>query len=240
MKRDKLIKRSPSVATLGNAAAGLVACGLAVTGRPGLGAIMVLVAVLMDAFDGALARSFDAASDFGAELDSLADCISFGVAPAMLAGRLLSPAILPVGWLLLIAYPLCAIWRLARYNAGLEDADSHREFQGLPTTGAGAAAATAALFYLRLSAGGVVLSDVFLPCVLLLLAVLMVGPITYKHAGAVVSRLSPAAAVSLAALLVAGAALWEYEYTFAALVWGYVASGPLAAVREKIRAVRHA
>jgi CDP-diacylglycerol--serine O-phosphatidyltransferase len=202
---------------------------------------MILAAVLLDSLDGALARSFGASSDLGAQLDSLADVISFGAAPAVLIGSLLPADGLLVGWTMAIAYALCAGWRLARFNITRADENSdHTGFVGLPSTGAGAASATAVLAHLRLLEYGVPLSTMLLPCVLVLLAVLMVSRVPYGHAGAIVSRLNPVAAVFAAIAFVAASVLWDYEFLFAALMWTYTLTGPLATAREKIRAVRHA
>jgi len=231
----------PSAVTLANAGAGLIACALAMHGRADVGALVILAAVLLDAMDGALARSFGASTEFGGELDSLADVISFGVAPAMLVGSVLPSGLWAVGWVFLLAYPLCAAWRLARFNvAHHERVRSQAEFVGLPSTGAGAAAATALLLQARLVESGIATGHMLLPSLMLVLAALMVSRISYRHAGAIIARFSPVSAAALAALFVAGSVLWHHEYVFAALMWGYVASGPLATAKEKLRAVRHA
>jgi len=236
-----LRKHLPCAATLGNAGAGFVAIGLAAAGRPEVAALTILVAVLMDSLDGALARSMDAESEFGAELDSLADVVSFGVAPAMLAGSLLPGNGYATVWLLLAIYPLCAAWRLARYNTLHRDENADREaFVGLPTTGAGAAGAAAALLYLRFSPHSALVGPSLLVCVMLLLGFLMVSRFHYGHAGALISRLSPTLAVALAAVLVGASVLWDYEILFGLLIWGYVLSAPLRSAGHRIWAVRHA
>jgi CDP-diacylglycerol--serine O-phosphatidyltransferase len=237
----RMSRYAPSAATLANAGAGLLACGLAVHGNAPLGALLVLLAVLLDAVDGALARSLDASSEFGAELDSLADVISFGVAPAMLVGSLLAPDVRSAGWALLLAYPLCAAWRLARFNVRHGERPATRaSFVGLPTTGAGAAAATALLLHARLLETGFAPGDLLLPSVMVALGALMVSRIPYRHAGSLLGRLSPASAVGLGALFVVASVVWQHEYVFAAPMWAYALSGPLATAREKLRAVRHA
>ena len=235
------VKRwAPAIASLANAAAGFTACAFAVTGAVELGALMVLIAVLLDSLDGALARSLQADSEFGAELDSLADAVSFGVAPALLVGSLLSPSVSRIGWALICTYPLCVVWRLARFNTRhASGAGGHGVFYGLPSTGAGAALVTAVLVYTRIEP----LSHVgtfSLTALVVLLGSLTVSRITYRHAGVMVSRLAPMTAALLAVLFIAGSVMWEYEYMFGVLTWAYALSGPLAAATEKIRAVRHA
>ena len=231
----------PTGATLGNAAAGVVACALGANGHAALGALMVLTAVLMDSMDGAMARTFGVASDFGAELDSLADVISFGVAPALIVGCLLPEGARALGWAMATFYALCAVWRLARFNvAQARAAGEHRSFAGLPSPGAGAAAVSAVLLTTRLSSSASAVEAVLLPSVLLLLGALMVSHLPYRHLGGAISRLSPLAAAAAAALLIGAAVLWEYEHVFAAVMWAYVASGPVEALRERVRALRHA
>jgi len=230
----------PTVATLGNVAAGVVACALVANGRPEVAAVMILAAVLLDSLDGTIARALGATSEFGMELDSLADVVSFGVAPAVLVGSLLPNAVPPVAWVMVIAYPLCAAWRLARFNTRPVETEMHGDFRGLPTTGAGAAVATAVLLYLKSPEAGPTAWVVVLPVVLGLMSVLMVSHIEYRHAGAVITKLSPGLTVVAGVLFVAGSILWEYEYLVAALMWSYALSGPLVAAKAKIAAVRHA
>lgn len=236
-----LNKYLPSVATLANAGAGFLACGLAASDKPALAALAILVAVLMDSLDGALARSLEAESALGAELDSLADVISFGVAPGVLAGSLLPGNGSLLVWALMALYPLCAVWRLARYNVMHDVGAAERgAFLGLPTTGAGAAAATLVLLYLRLSPTTDLVSPSLLASAMALLGVLMASKFSYQHMGAVLGRVHPAVAALLAVLVVAASALWDYEYLFAVLIWTYVLSAPVLTAGHRIRAVHHA
>ena len=236
-----LMKQLPSVATLANLGAGFLACGLTVADRPALAALAILAAVLMDSLDGALARSLEVESDFGAQLDSLADVVSFGVAPALLAGSLLPGNTDVMIWVLMAIFPLCAAWRLARYNvAHNEDTGERGMFQGLPTTGAGGAAATLCLLYLRFLPDDLTAAPVVLTCTMALLGALMVSKIRYRHGGAIIARITPGVAIVLAVLFVVGSALWDYEYLFGALMWSYVLSAPVMTAGKHITAVHHA
>ncbi|RYD04496.1 hypothetical protein N752_14075 [Desulforamulus aquiferis] len=78
-------KHIPNLFTLGNLLLGVFALVLALNEEYGRGAIMILLAGVMDYLDGKVARKLQVSSDFGKELDSLADLVSFGVAPAILA-----------------------------------------------------------------------------------------------------------------------------------------------------------
>lgn len=107
-------------------------------------AIAIGVAVVFDSLDGRIARRFGTTTEFGKQFDSLADVVSFGIAPAVLAyswgARNLQGASLQmtqqvaqIGWLVCLAFVICCAWRLARFNVqGMAPASS-RHFVGLPT-----------------------------------------------------------------------------------------------------------
>lgn len=158
----------PTLCTLGNLIAGFAALNYAmkdpnITVAFGLrplefAAILIFVGMLLDAIDGSLARLVNGESDLGAQIDSLADMVTFGVAPAFLTLRLVS-LVLEDGfiigpeaddilgkivWAAAAVYVSCAALRLARYNleatsAVDDEAESNgatKQFQGLPSPGA--------------------------------------------------------------------------------------------------------
>ena len=97
-------------------------------------AIFILLAVLMDSLDGRIARKLDISSQFGKELDSLCDLVSFGVAPSLLVySQVLDPYVYSLGLVAAILYIVCGAFRLARFNV-LNMSDS---FMGIPITMAG-------------------------------------------------------------------------------------------------------
>lgn len=113
----------------------------------------VLLAMIFDALDGKIARMVGAASDFGAQIDSLSDVISFGAAPALLfkvmaeTSGVVSPKIALV---LAVVYVACAALRLARFNVETDVGEEHHKyFKGLPSPAA--AACVLALGYLNIS-----------------------------------------------------------------------------------------
>jgi len=116
--------------------AGTFSMGLIVAG------VYIFLAAVVDFLDGFVARLFNATSDMGAQLDSLADAVTFGVAPGMIMYRLLQLALtkteLPPDnlWYLLPALliPCCAVWRLAKFNL---DKEQTYYFKGVPTPAAG-------------------------------------------------------------------------------------------------------
>jgi CDP-diacylglycerol--serine O-phosphatidyltransferase len=171
----------PSAATLGNLLCGFVAvffCLLAmrdtyfthVSATPiprftnehlreffpsyiAIGGYLIVAAMIFDALDGRLARIARRTSEFGAQLDSIADIVSFGVAPAMLFITILLTLSVPpegsaaaskiqwrIGMSCSLVFVACAAIRLARYNAeNVKDESGQRRFLGLPTPGAAAA-----------------------------------------------------------------------------------------------------
>lgn len=140
-------------------------------------AIMVVVAAVFDQLDGRLARLTRATSKFGAELDSLCDLVSFGVAPAMLMYQW---ALNPFGRLGLMAsflFAACGALRLARFNVQVGVVEKNY-FQGLPIPMAAGIVASSYLAYDDL--GWTALGSVALLCVTILLAFVMVSNFRYR------------------------------------------------------------
>lgn len=143
---------------------------------------LVVWCVLLDVVDGALARLLNATSHFGAEFDSLADLVAFGVAPAMLAFQVVHQGTeLEQGragfWLLVLAsgaYALAAAIRLARFNS-TPDTAPRGWFAGLPTTLAGLILATSLMLLERAGPQAVQAWAPYLPVLLLATAVAMVS-----------------------------------------------------------------
>ncbi|MBH5320827.1 CDP-diacylglycerol--serine O-phosphatidyltransferase [Paenibacillus sp. GSMTC-2017] len=139
-----IAKSIPSLLTVGNLFLGIVAIIMIFDENPQMAAIMVLIAMLLDGVDGRVARALNVQSEFGKELDSLSDVISFGVAPAFImyvvAFQDLSPAL---AWTVTALFPICGALRLARFNVITSNAGY---FIGLPIPAAGGVLATMALF----------------------------------------------------------------------------------------------
>ena len=144
----KPVAMLPNLLTLANAGCGLLAVSKAIDavfGRPEhfaprleTACWLIVLAMVFDALDGKVARLTSSFTEFGAQLDSFADALTFGVAPAMLAKvvleheNVLHPR---VHFLFAAAFALMAILRLARFN--LEDHEpGHAHFQGLPSPAA--------------------------------------------------------------------------------------------------------
>ncbi|KUI02230.1 CDP-diacylglycerol--serine O-phosphatidyltransferase [Mycolicibacterium acapulense] len=109
----------PSAMTVAAICLGLSAVKMALDDRPTEAMAFLAVAAILDALDGRIARALKATSRMGEEIDSLADAVNFGVAPAFIVyGTLLSKS--EVGWIVVLVYAVCIVLRLARFNAMLD------------------------------------------------------------------------------------------------------------------------
>ena len=140
-------------------------------------AIAILLASAFDILDGKVARLSRATSKFGVQYDSLADLVSFGIAPAVLA---FSWALRPYGrfgWLAAFLFVVCGALRLARFNVQTSSGEV-KYFKGLPIPAAAAMIALTILLYLRLIETGWV-KDIVILVMIYILAFLMVSNIRY-------------------------------------------------------------
>jgi CDP-diacylglycerol--serine O-phosphatidyltransferase len=110
----------PNLVTVMALCAGLSSIRFALMGDAGAAVAAIGVAALLDGIDGRLARLLDATSALGAELDSLADAVSFGVAPALVLYQL-SLTEHRIGWPVAMAFAVCVVLRLARFNVDAVD-----------------------------------------------------------------------------------------------------------------------
>lgn len=109
----------PSAMTVAAICLGLSAVKMALDNRPTESMAFLAVAAILDALDGRIARALKATSRMGEEIDSLADAVNFGVAPAFIVyGTLLSQS--QIGWIVVLVYAVCIVLRLARFNAMLD------------------------------------------------------------------------------------------------------------------------
>jgi len=269
-RRLKAVAVLPAMATLGNLVCGLGAIYMCMLsyGADGsdlaaqtlnstriekffptylaIGCYLIFLSSFFDGIDGRLARLARKTSEFGAQLDSLADIISFGVAPAMLALAVAKP-LLPVPqlseaarmwwrveWVMFAAYACCAALRLARFNVeNEEDESAHQRFKGLPSPGAAAAMVGLVLVHEDIiRASGMTTASIWLgrvmPFVAAALGLLMVSRLRYIHVVNTLlrGRRSFSQVVLLAFALLIGIII-KPQLTFAILATGYAASGPI-------------
>ncbi len=202
-------------------------------------------AILFDTLDGRVARMSNTSSPFGRELDSLADVISFGVAPAFLmlawgvksldqpVGRsVLAQHIQQIGWIVSFAFLICGAWRLARFNihSVTHDPYEHRYFVGMPIpAAAGLIAATVHAFKVPIANWYWALLWLGIVAIL---AFLMVSPIRYYSFKHIALRRKP----QLLGLGILAWSIWVYsEYVLLALAFTYALSGITSKVTAMVR-----
>ena len=216
-RRQKMFAVLPTLMALANAACGFGAITFAAKVGPEavagneffIAALLIYLAMVCDMLDGSLARLTNQTSEFGAQLDSLCDAVSFGAAPAFLMlrfmqhGQLLATELVPpfqyhprLLWAVAVLFVICVLLRLARFNVETEEDDSHEGFSGLPSP---AAAGAVAAFPIAMHGLNDLLAEgadmasrtlagwlvpglmVVLPLVTFAVACLMVSRVPYPH-----------------------------------------------------------
>jgi CDP-diacylglycerol--serine O-phosphatidyltransferase len=160
----------PHLFTLANLFFGFLSLIFTLDGKYSLAAGMIIISIIMDSMDGKVARKLAVSSDFGKQLDSLCDLVSFGVAPAILVYQVILHTYL--GLLIAVVFVLCGAVRLARFNV----LNISTYFIGVPITFAGGLMGFLMLFYK-------IVPWVFYPVLLAALAVLMVAPFRVPKLG---------------------------------------------------------
>ena len=145
--RKRGIYLLPSVLTTFGMFAGFYSIISSINGEFTIAAISIMIAMMWDTLDGRIARLTNTQSAFGAEYDSLADLVSFGLAPALLVYEWSLYELGRFGWLAAFVYLACAALRLARFNTQVGIADK-RFFQGLPSPAA--AGVIASMIWLKI------------------------------------------------------------------------------------------
>lgn len=175
----------------------------------------ILLACLFDVFDGRVARIGGTESPFGREFDSLADLISFGVAPAFLVHRIVLKDVFQnhpeIGWFIASVYLICGAFRLARYNCLTADAnpDSSKEFLGFPIPSAAALVASLTWFLMWWDEKDFVVGRwrYLLPVLLLFLSWMMVSEVRYPSFKSLDLRATRTFTKTLIAILFIGSLL---------------------------------
>jgi CDP-diacylglycerol--serine O-phosphatidyltransferase len=166
----------PGTFTMGNVVCGFLAILSAFEGNIVAGCWFVILAGFLDALDGKIARLSGGSSQFGVELDSLADFLSFGVAPATLVHAIKLSSLGKWGWVISIVYIMAAAYRLARFNL-LADTEEKKDFLGLPVPGAAVTLVAFIIFSYHLW-DGLQYSE-WLISMIILFAFLMVSQVQY-------------------------------------------------------------
>lgn len=198
-----ITKSIPSLFTVGNLFLGIISIMFVFNEKYDLAAIMVIVAMLLDGLDGRVARALNAQSEFGKELDSLSDVISFGVAPAFIMYVVAFQDMNASGWIVTSIFPICGALRLARFNVV---AATPGYFIGLPIPAAGGVLSTLALFHGKIFNAHV--DSIILLFSTLLLSYLMVSTVKYPNFKKVGI---PKSAIWITPILVVGVVILAYK-----------------------------
>jgi len=257
----------PVLVTLLNGMAGFASIHYASRGGLGnatlgfltISAWLIFIAMAFDALDGRLARLTRQVTDFGAQLDSLCDAISFGVAPAMLMLQAVSryisgdidifghqsPVFGRIIFAIAILYVCCAILRLARFNVeNAPDLLHHLHFKGLPSPGAAATVAAIVLLFdaiqsihsgWRSSAWLELAVFITLPVATFAVALLMISNFRYSHLlnQFVVGRKPFSFLIKALIAIVVAVVFFQMAMALATIV--YAASGPVGAIIRRAR-----
>lgn len=177
MKMRRGIYILPNLFTTGNLFCGFWALISVFHEKFFYAAIAILLAGVFDVLDGKVARLSGATSKFGIQYDSLADLVSFGIAPALLAFSWALRSYGRFGWLAAFLFVVCGALRLARFNVQTSSGEM-KYFKGLPIPAAASMIALTILLYLRLiEKGGI--KDIIILVMIYVLAFLMVSSIRY-------------------------------------------------------------
>lgn len=215
-------------------------------------AYMILVAMVADMLDGRVARMSRTTSSFGGQLDSLCDVISFGMAPAFLAVKVLVSQVAYVDienpqlaiflyriiWLAGVIFMSCAAIRLARFNVeNEEDETAHMSFQGLPSPAAAGVVVSLVILYMDLpgerwlsdpmSDWGQRLIIVLLPAMVVAAGLLMVSRFRYPHLVNQWIRGKKPLTTLLKVLVLAVLVMLSFEIVLIAVFVGFAAAGPV-------------
>jgi CDP-diacylglycerol--serine O-phosphatidyltransferase len=199
----------------------------------------VFVAMIFDAIDGKIARMFGAASEFGSQIDSLSDVVSFGAAPALLFKVMVEaePSVVPPRGALSLAvvYLACAALRLARFNVETTpDADSHRRFKGLPSPAAAGCVLSMAFINIRLDpANAHSWALTTMMWLVPVLGFLMVSRFPYIHVTHALFEDRRPFRFLVLLIFGIGLAVWHIDYAVPIVVILYVISGPVSWLRHR-------
>lgn len=209
----------PGAITVGNMLAGYASIVMGSQGRFEAAAALILVAGVLDGLDGRVARLTQTTSDFGEHLDSLADTVSFAVAPSMLAFHLGVGELGRAGWAICFLFAACGIIRLARFTA-LAPSDP-RYFIGLPIPAAAATIVAPVLFF-----GDAIFTPLMAEIqagAMFVIALLMISPVRYRTFKDIVFGRRAYRVLALWAAVLAGV-IAAHEWVVSALIALYLVS----------------
>jgi len=218
-------KLIPNMITVGATCAGLTGVRFAIDEKWEFAVVAIIVAGVLDALDGRMARLLNSASDFGAELDSLSDFVSFGVSPALILYFWSLSSLGGIGWAVCLFLAICCGLRLARFNTNIGKLPpyAYNYFTGVPAP-AGAGLALLPLMATFAFGLDILLEPVFVAVWSVIVALLMVSRLptfSFKKVKIPTAAILPILVV--AGLLVAGLAGAPWR-TLTLVVLAYIVS----------------
>lgn len=233
--RHKGIYLLPNLFTTAALFSGFYAIVAGMNGDFGHAAVAIFVAMVLDGLDGRVARMTNTESAFGAEYDSLADMVSFGVAPALVAFTWMLQDLGQFGWIAAFVYVAGAALRLARFNVQIGDTDK-KWFVGLPSPSA-AAIVAALIWVLHDFDFEWMAAKVLVALVIAAVGLLMVSNVRYYSFKDIDLKSRVPFMVLLALVLVIAIIAMEPPLILLGIFLVYGASGPLRAMfRKKVLA----
>lgn len=240
----------PSLVTIANLVCGFAAVAalvdpdkrFAVFGSGELAAAwFIMLGMVFDMFDGKLARLAKATSDFGGQLDSLSDCVTFGLAPGMLIVSISTTLKYKEAvWLLAALYAVCAALRLARFNVEHSSAGHKQDyFKGLPSPAAAGLVASMVIFDLYPLNGaplGALRTGVILPFIGLAAGLLMVSRVRYPHLMKWIFKGKKPFGDFVRLVVLCACIFWRPQYALVVLFSAYTVSGVVLTARAMITA----
>lgn len=227
----------PSIFTMGNIFLGFWAIIRGLRGDFQTAPLAIAGAAVLDAVDGRIARLTGTESEFGREFDSLADVITFGVAPALLAYRWGLDGFPRLGWLVPLFFVVCGATRLARFNVQTKVHDK-RFFAGLPIPAA--AGAVVSVLYFDPDRNWRTWMALGLLVAMVLIGLLMVSTIRYHSFKQIDLRRRRSYRAVVVPLIVLGLIAWRPHEVLVVLALGYALSGPIEWAIGRLRGHRAA
>lgn len=250
----------PTLVTLGNGFCGFASISYVVNAQSAatpeaygrnmvLAGWLIMLAMVFDALDGKVARLANQTSDFGIELDSLCDAVSFGVAPALIVKTIAHQQqfLERVAWITGAMFMLCAVLRLARFNVETDqEEESHMSFQGLPSPAAGGFVASLAVltYSMRSEAeykGLAAVMEPFMdgllfaiPILAAVLGLLMISNIPYPHLATRLLKGQEPFDYLVSVILVALFAILTRPFSLPVFFGGYVIAGVVLRLKNLV------
>ena len=169
----------PNILTLGGVCLGISSIKFSIDGNFSLAVTLILLAAILDALDGRIARLIKGTSEFGKELDSLTDFVSFGIAPVLILYFWELNVYGKLGWAIALIYSVCCVLRLARFNLTKNESQQvwkNNFFEGLPSPAGGLLILTPLIY--ELSSFNLNINiKIFTPYLTIFIAILLVSKI---------------------------------------------------------------